>query len=217
VTLGLTIVEEGDGLDPLAHTVTDIHPALSKVAGGLEVPSTEVTVILTTNLRSSVRSRSDHADFEVERIAGGRVTGKTLPVVPDYSTVNLFLDASRYLEAADGSGLAEAVYLLAHEYGHVLHGRLRHAVASAPVRWVPAGMARLFVTQAVEELRCDMLADVVLRCTTRLRDDSGELGPAATAWDLLHDSHTVSLGHVLDDMVHPGWPDPGGFVPVRRD
>jgi hypothetical protein len=105
---------------------------------------------------------------------------------------------------------ALAALLVAHELSHPLLDRLRWASgvmegAMLPSQ-TPVEFARSITRIAVDELRADMVANVVLGQLVTVTQEDGQTRPS-TLVDVVGDDQRLDVGRVLDEIVHPGWPD----------
>ncbi|MFJ4633766.1 hypothetical protein [Streptomyces sp. NPDC088847] len=123
----LTATKEHGARSGLADDLPAIHAVLAAAAADVwEVPSFELTIVLSGNLAASIADRE--VGFTPERLGGGTVGGKTIPVHRDYSVVEMFVDAP----ARDGFDQLQWIHTVLHEYGHIILGRLRAAAGTRP-------------------------------------------------------------------------------------
>lgn len=204
----LTVLNEEYGESAYHPLIQPIHSAITTLAEELATPAFETTIIMSGNLTASVDRRGKEKDFSPERL-GGQVAGKTFPVDPtDYSRVDVILDVGMMAPDPDGLQQGMFVYLLAHELGHAVIGRQRTTCGDAPTaqRDDPSGMAGVYGLEVVDEWRCDRLADIVLGGMVTAEVVDGEPVPARYGY-LVPDSGQAELRQVLDQAVHPAWPE----------
>lgn len=199
--------------------VRPVHPWFEAMCSQLDVTDVHVTAVLADDFIGAVTraiAKSDSVSetrkpFTVERLAGGVVAAKNIPLRDDWSEVHVIFDASQVgIETAQTH--AKSLYVAAHEFTHALVGRLRHVAGCSvqrqdPTRHqTPFEAARLIMRQALDEWRADFIANVVLSKTvtvgTNESDRRGAGGPDVEAGGFIG-----QLGAVLDLVVHPGWPD----------
>lgn len=107
-TYPLTVIEEHGARPGLTGFVESVHEMISAIADEVDVPSTELTVVLTGDITASVRARSEtEKNFTPER-SGGIVTGKTISLVRDFSETAIVLDTG---DAAADEDLDQAEFL----------------------------------------------------------------------------------------------------------
>lgn len=201
----LTVSDEGAGsMVPLA-LVHDVCALAFRAAGELGCPSFKLDLVLPGDFDESVARRLPSGQFESGRL-GGIVHGKTLPSTPDYSTVDVIM---RVDQGFDASLYPQFVATLAHDLAHVLIGRMRsgygYSVMENSRVHAFAGDATAFAIQAVDEVRCNLFGDAVLRCV--FQELEAELGHPVTSWYLFGDTYELELRDAIDRHVYPGWPD----------
>lgn len=211
---------EGDGLPPAtsadALSLT-IEPLLDRHAPRPRRLS--VTVIVAADFAAAVDEAyrvggHDFGPFGAARL-GGDVNGKTVPISADHASARVIIDANWWTRQSTAD--AQRVGLLAHELFHPRLDRLRVEAGSAEhlARTVhtPADGARWSVRNAVDELRCDLAADSVLKQMFTVQtprgilplplgllgseDDNNYLGATLDAFDHLHDEWSSLLGQTL--------------------
>ncbi|MFD8439981.1 hypothetical protein ACFV2I_33440 [Streptomyces microflavus] len=200
----LVVTEEHDARRGLADQLRVIHAALASAAADIwQVPSFELTIVLSGDLSASIEDRE--AGFTPERLGGGTVGGKTIPVHRDYSVVEMFVGAP----AGDGFDQLEWIHTVLHEYGHVVLGRLRAAAGTRPPyptrdQTLPE-MAAILAYEAADEYRCELLSDSLMK---GLQQTGVFRSSASLTLELLvQERYSSTLTDLLASVVHPGWPD----------
>ena len=210
----LTVTVETEN-EHFRQYVSTIASALDVVADSLGVPPITVSAVLAADFRAAVESASTRANlpsgqpFTVERI-GGQVAAKNIPLQRDGSEVEIVFDASLWPSAPEGMELAKLVFLVAHELTHPILDRLRHASGAkegVPFPSItPVECARSMTKSAVDELRCDLIADLVLRQMIQATTDDGQRHEIRLG-DVHNGGFIVGLVDAVAAHVHPGWPD----------
>ncbi|MEV4817201.1 hypothetical protein [Micromonospora tulbaghiae] len=188
--------------------IQPVHSAITTVAEDLGTPPFETTVVMSGNLTASVNRRAKDKSFSPERV-GGQVAGKTMPIDPtNYSQVDVVMDMGMMTSTPDGTQQAMFVYLLAHELGHAVIGRQRTTSGDTPTchRAEPSGMAGLFGLEAIDEWRCDRLADIILGGVATANIDGEQQSPVRYGM-MLPSDWAADLQQVVDEVVYPAWPD----------
>ncbi|MER7362642.1 hypothetical protein [Nonomuraea wenchangensis] len=200
MTYQLTIARECNPRLDYAPAIERIHSLLSVRAEAQGVPSFHLSVILSGDITASI-ARLGESDFQPERL-GGRVAGKTIALRRDYSDVAIVLDSSAEMDVLD------IVHLTAHEYGHVLLGRLRAAAGTRPAIPIrpqsPQEIAAILAYEAADEYRCDLLSNEILGTVTI---GKGSEARPVNLGDAFTDGYFEALVATIDNRVHPGWPD----------
>ncbi|NBM21004.1 hypothetical protein [Streptomyces sp. GC420] len=184
-----------------------IHAALASAAADVwEAPPFELTIVLSGDLAASIADRE--VGFTPERLGGGTVGGKTIPVQRDYSVVEMLVGAP----TGDDFDQLEWIHTVLHEYGHVILGRLRAAAGTRPSyptrdQTLPE-MAAIWAFEAADEYRCELLSDHLMKGLQQAGVLSSPDPSATISLELLvQDRYCSTLTHLLDSVVHPGWPD----------
>lgn len=203
----LAVTEEHGARSGLADLLPVIHAALASAAAEVwEVPSFELTVVLSGDLAASIADRE--VGFTRERQGGGRVGGKTIPVRRDYSVVEMFVGAP----AGDDFDQLEWIHTILHEYGHVVLGRLRAAAGTRPPyptrdQTLPE-MAAIWAFEAADEYRCELLSDSLMKGLQQAGVLSSPDPSVTISLELLvQDRYCSTVTDLLDSVVHPGWPN----------
>ncbi|MEV5769127.1 hypothetical protein AB0L34_31855 [Micromonospora sp. NPDC052213] len=187
--------------------IQPVHTAIMSVAEDLRIPPFETTVVMSGDMTASVNRRTKDKSFSPERV-GGQVAGKTMPIDPtNFSQVDLVMDMGMMNPVPEGTQLGMFIYLLAHELGHAVIGRQRTTSGDTPAarRVEPSGMAGLYGLEAIDEWRCDQLADIVLGGIATVNVDGNQ---SAVRYGLMLPSDwTADLRNVVDEVVYPAWPD----------
>ncbi|SCF21919.1 hypothetical protein GA0070558_15619 [Micromonospora haikouensis] len=202
----LTILNEFFTESEYHQHIQPVHSAVATLAEELHTPPFKTNIVMSGDLTASVNQRTRQGDFSAERI-GGQVAGKTIPVTLDYGEVDVVVDMGLMTSTPGATESAMFIYLLAHELGHAVLGRQRATSGATPScrRGEPAGMAGLYGLEAMDEWRCDHLADLVLGAYASL-DVDGVRQPARYGLIVPSDL-TTELGHTIDEFVYPAWPD----------
>ena len=206
VNYEIKVIEEHGSDTGLAAGVDGFHESIVPRMTDLGVPSFVLTAVLTNDLASSVVQRGE-LDFTAERL-GGSVTGKTLDDKDDYSEVTVVIDTS-LVEDTKVLSVLHAFSTVAHEYGHVIIGRLRAATTGvkAPERrnQTPAEAAAATARRAVDELHCDLFANNIFSGMTVSIDGSDER--PLNLGTLVDDGYHREFAECLDKIFYPGLPD----------
>lgn len=170
-----------------------------------------MTVIVAADFATAVDEARrvgghDFGPFGASRL-GGDVNGKTVPISADLASARVIIDANWWTSQSTTD--AKRVGLLAHELFHPRLDRLRVEAGSnehlSTTVHTPADGARWSVRNAVDELRCDLAADSVLKQMFTVQTPRG-IRPLP--WGLLgaEDANTY-LGATLDafDHFHDEW------------
>ncbi|MEU3495402.1 hypothetical protein ABZ747_18175 [Kitasatospora cineracea] len=203
----LTVTEEHGARGDLAQHLPAIHAAMASAAADVwSAPPFELTIVLSGDLAASIADRE--AGFTPERLGGGTVGGKTIPVQRDYSVAEMFVGAP----AGDDFNHLEWIHTVLHEYGHVILGRLRAAAGTRPPyptrdQTLPE-ITAIWAYEAADEYRCELLSDHLMKALQQ----SGALSspdPSVTInlELLMHDRYRSTLADLLNSVVHPGWAD----------
>src|SRR5262245_39344714 len=108
--------------------VNFVSNTLDAIAEDLDVPTSEVTVVLTDDFIADVRRLDPsglNQTFSSERV-GGVVAAKNLPQTKDHSQVTIVFDSQLWRgEQADAE--IQQVTTVAHEFAHPLLIRARYA------------------------------------------------------------------------------------------
>jgi hypothetical protein len=206
----LEVVEEHDpeaGLRPLVET---FHPIMIGKAEEFAVPSFSLKIVLSGDLDASIASHGEPG-FQPERL-GGQVAGKTLAQLRDFSNVTIVLRADATADADPLYTVFLRIGLLAHEYCHVMLGRLRAVAGTRPVPPTRiqtfSEVARIFAYEAADEYRCDVFANSILQTVNLSVGDEEERQEFPVNLGLLFgDGYREGLVDTLDHVVYPGWPD----------
>ncbi|MFD0437348.1 hypothetical protein [Streptomyces chartreusis] len=203
----LAVIEEHGARLGLAGHLPGIHTVLASAAAEVwKVPSLELTIVLSGDVAASIADRE--VGFTPERLGGGTVGGKTIPVHRDYSVVEMFVDAP----AGDDFDQLEWIHTILHEYGHVILGRLRAAAGTRPPyptrdQTLPE-MAAIWAYEAADEYRCELLSDFLMKELQQAGVLSSSDPSVTISLELLvQDRYCNTLTDLLDSVVHPGWPD----------
>ncbi len=216
--LVLEIADAADlAAEPFARWVTFAHQALSSLASDAGLPVMRATAVLTGDFAGAAREavalgpRADGSvGYSAERL-GGKAVAKTIALTDDFSDVRILFDSAAWrARGPEDLGLF-GLYLVAHELTHAFVGRLR-AESGAFVgvhlpSKTPAECARSIARASAEEFLADIVAGTVLGVAASISVD-GQSRPLRKS-DLADGpgGYASQLGLVLDDHVHPGWPD----------
>lgn len=195
-----------------------ISGALDHIAEGLGIEPGITHIVLAEDLMTEVASTdreialqhggSTGPPFTVERL-GGLVAGKTLAHHDNHLDATVLI-ASGMIAWDDQAGFATGISLLAHELAHLCIGRARWASGALEGVLFPSTTgteyARSIARTSSEEYRATVLANIVFGVVVSVSVNGGE-ARRMTVYDVMGDSYTDRLVGVLDEVVHPGWPD----------
>ena len=180
---------------------------------GVELP--ELVVVGTLDFQSTVDELlhrlhgADEPAFTTERL-GGTAVGKTVPLNDDRSKLEVVLAAEPWIEPAGPAGLGVGLYLLAHELTHCVLERMRvlsgalEGVSFPPATPRPA--ARSITRIAVDEMRADWVADLVLSLSATKTVEGEELPLHISDLGMLGPTlYRDRLAELLVTRVYPGW------------
>ncbi|GAA4729799.1 hypothetical protein Prum_067440 [Phytohabitans rumicis] len=157
----------------------------------------------------------DFGPFESARL-GGTVRGKAVSLDEDHAGARVVIDAGWW----DGESVSDTrrVSMLAHELFHSRLNRLRVEAGStehhAGDAYTPAAGARWSVRNAVDELRCDLAADSVLKRMFTIQTDQG---PRPFPFGMLGASDATSYLNTVPDAfddVYAQWASLPNAEPV---
>jgi hypothetical protein len=199
-----TVGSEARRAEPLFRAM---YSAFDGIARNRSSEMCDLTVVIAEDLSDAVRSLTGDADFEGDRV-GGSVMGKAVKMDPAWREARVFIPAWLFPEGAETSWQPMAVLLAAHELSHTLLSRMRGGEPSADFTddHDVARSARAILQYAVDELRADLVADVVVRQLSTVNAPDGTTRPG-TSVDVLGETYLPHLAEVLDNSVYPAWPD----------
>jgi hypothetical protein len=190
-----TLLAEGLGIEPGITHIVLAEDFMTEVA------STDREIALQ-------HGGSTGPPFTVERL-GGLVAGKTLAHHDNHLDATVLI-ASGMIAWDDQAGFATGISLLAHELAHLCIGRARWASGALEGVLFPSTTgteyARSIARTSSEEYRATVLANIVFGVVVSVSVNGGE-ARRMTVYDVMGDSYTDRLVGVLDEVVHPGWPD----------
>lgn len=204
-----------DGSAPLRELLVTLADVYDEVAEQWEVPSIEVTVVVTDDFHAEVdralamRESPAVADGPYDSLRlGGVAVAKNIFLTSDASRVRIVVNSAGLGRADDAPGNLWTVFLIAHEFAHPILERRRRAdsVAEDEVPRTSAhAAARAIVRTALDELNADLLANIVLGTFGSVSIDGQKPRPVKVT-DLVV-GHGAQVARVLDDHVYPGWAD----------
>ncbi|WP_344660717.1 hypothetical protein [Catenulispora subtropica] len=191
---------------------------VAEVAALLDVPPIEVTAVVADDFRGEVeraRASSEESEdygntrYNTDRL-GSLAVAQTTRLTRDASRCQIVFDRTRLNLLGDPLTSLKTTMFVAHEMAHPLFFRLRAAsgaveASDGPVH--PVDFARAITRNAADEMRCDIVADVVLQRMASLSTPDGQSRPATIADAAFSDGLRISIGEVLDETIYPGWPD----------
>lgn len=181
---------------------------------GVELP--DLRLIGTLDFQATVDDllRQVHGPgqptYTTERL-GGTAVGKNIALNVDHSKVAVVMFAGPWMPGAEARGLAVGISLLAHELAHSVLERLR--VASGSLEGVtfpstaPRPAARSITRIAVDELRADRIADIVLSLSATKTVDGKGQPLHLSDQELFGSPYRDQLAELLVTRVYPGWRD----------
>lgn len=204
-------------LDEINAVVGAIASALDCIAQDLGVEPGEARVVLTEDFPAEVEATTRDINartgspgdppFNVERL-GGVVAGKTLAHGDDYRDATVLVADG--IAWDDQVAFVMGIALIAHELSHVCIGRARWACGALEGVHFPSitgtECARSIARFSTEEYRATVLANALMRVLLSVGVDGAPPRPM-TVHDVMGDGHTDRLAQVLDEVIHPGWPD----------
>ena len=205
-----------DEIQALAKAMSDALDLLLLEDLGVEVGTTQIVVTddFVTEVEAAGHEiadhpgESEHVPFTVDRL-GGVAVAKTLPKGEDYRDATIVVDR-RSISWQDTAGFAAGIALLAHELVHVGIGRARWACGALEGVIIPSitgtECARSIARISSEEYRATVLANRLLGTVMSVSLPDGE-SRGLTVHDVNGDYYSDQLVEVLDDVVHPGWPN----------
>lgn len=218
-TLDTSVEASQAKAEAFEQIVRPVQPWFNAMCSMLEIPDIRVTAVLAEDFVGAVSRAIEQSDsdslkrkpFTVERLAGGIVAAKNIPMADDWSEVHVIFDAAQ-LDTETAQAHAKSLYFAAHEFAHPLLGRLRHAAGCGTPRHdptrhqTPLEAARLILSQALDEWRADFVANAVLSQTVTIDTNDSERRGAGGP-DVGVGGYVGQIGAILASMVHPGWPD----------
>lgn len=182
---------------------------------GVELP--ELLVVGTLDFQASVHDLlqqlhgPDQPAYTTERL-GGTAIAKNIPMNEDYSKIAIVMSAHPWAPGEESRGLAIGLFLLGHELTHAVLARLR--VLSGALDGVtfpsttPRLAARSITRIAVDEVRADRVADIVLSQSVTKTVEGEEVRVNITDAELLGPTpYRDALAVLLVTRVYPGWRD----------
>jgi hypothetical protein len=200
------------------HGVTNAAAAaLAGVAERAGTPPVRVTVVFTDNFVDSVdeflaaaAARLGHQPqpYTTDRV-GGQAAAKNITLADDASEIAVVINADLHQFAVPDHE-AHSLFIATHELTHPLLTRLRVASGAngriPPPATAAADVARGIVAGAVDEYRCDRVADAVLGALATMTVN-GETRPLRVSDLYAGIGHFDGLRELMDTHVHPAWPD----------
>jgi hypothetical protein len=204
-------VAQGEALTEWAER---IYPGLREFASLAGVPDLRVLLVLTDDFAGEVTSRLGlpaGEGYKTDRL-GGTAVAKNLDL-PGHPDTDVVVFDAAVLRFDDPPTTAMSTYVVAHEIGHSIFRHVRRLgqefdeVADALTGLQV--LARAIVRAAVEEYRCDRLAAILLEAGGwfSVTEETGTPRPWRTSDSLGGPVHRAQVADVLNDHVHPGWPD----------
>ena len=149
-------------------------------AVGLD-PLVRLDVVITSDFQTAVRDHADTVvgiqsldDFHTGRM-GGIVRGKALPRDKEGRLPLVILDAW-VAHASTPEALTQSIFLVAHEFAHVLIGQTRvKSGTTLDPTGLPWGVAKWLIRFAMEEYLADVIANEVLRQHGNATTDDGQV------------------------------------------
>lgn len=182
---------------------------------GVELP--ELRIIGTFDFQGTVNEvlREKHGNGEpaytTERL-GGTAVGKTILLSDDHTRAAIVMSAHGWTPAAEEAGLGLGLFLLAHELTHAVLERVREVSGALDgvtfPSVTPVAVARSITRIAVDEVRADKVADVVLSLNATKTVDGAQAPLHITDAPLLGPVlYRDRLAELLTTTVYPGWRD----------
>lgn len=210
---GSTIGEE------FGKIFTAVGTYLAVIAESLDAPPVAVTTLVAGDFRAEVERAWAESDalegnagqrYTADRVGGGIAVAKSIPMARDRSQFRVVIDGAHLREPFDPHESAYVITLIAHELAHPLLDRLRWASGAMAEVFLPSHtpseLARSISRSALDELRADFVAGIVLGQMVSVTQQDGA-PRSMTIADVVGEEQRLSVGEVLDDVVHPGWPD----------
>ena len=179
-------------------------------AAGLE-PLIAVDVVISSDFDAAVRSYADTAGsdealgrFHSNRL-GGVVRGKTLARGAGYRDPVVILDAST-VHTSTQEAFAESIFIIAHEFVHVLVGRARARFGTTLERsGLPRVAAQWITRYTLDEYLADVIADRVLSQFGTVTTSEGQTLPLSSRMvapysEVFIDAASSGLGGLIDTI-----------------
>jgi hypothetical protein len=151
---------------------------------------------------------ADGPPFTTKRL-GGQVLAKNIPLSADGSVVEIIFDGSSWPASPTPWDQVNLAFFITHELTHPILSRLRHmsgALDGVPFpSQTPTECARSLVRGAIDELRCDLVADGLIRVYAA-STPSGQHDQLGLP-ELYGGVYAGQLAEILGTHVYPGWPD----------
>lgn len=200
------------------EAVRGVHTVLAEVAGEWQVPNLTATVVFADDFVGTADELlavtaaawgEHHHPYTTDRV-GGEAVAKNIPTAGDDSSVSIVFNANMHHFAGPAQD-AMTLFIAAHELTHPILQRLRDGSGALAGVTFPSQTAsqyaRSIVRIAVDEYRCDRVANAILgaMCTATIDGETRRLRQS----DLLGGDfgYRGSLSTLLDEHVHPAWPD----------
>ena len=184
------------------------YSTLDKIRGELEIPASELRLIVTDDLAASVREHQRNAEehFSPER-PYGVVAAKNLPQDDEWQRVVIVFHAAAWSGHVGGQDRFHALGLICHELAHPILERQRRAAGvlkGTDRPCTPTEFARSISRIGHDEYRADSMADIFL-ARTMSKTVEGVRSPAIM-WDLDGPALVDGL-RVLLSRLYPLLPD----------
>jgi hypothetical protein len=184
------------------------YGTLDKIRNELEVPASDLRLIVTDDFAASVRAhqRKPEEPFSPER-PFGIVAAKNLPQDDEWERVVIVFHAATWSGHVAGQDRFHALGLICHELAHPILERQRRAAGvlkGADRSCTPTEFARSISRIGYDEYCADSMADIFLARTMSKTVD-GVTSPAIT-WDLDGPALVDGLRELLS-RLHPLLPD----------
>jgi hypothetical protein len=209
--LSITVTK---GNDEFRHVVSLVSTVLNSFAAILEVPPVSVEMVLADDFVQEVERCWQRAEqdlvgtFDPERL-GGIVAAKSIYLRADVSHVCIVFDGAKWPDEPTIADQLFWTWLISHELAHPCLGRLRYvsgALDGVPFPSVtPREVARSLTRGAIEEFRCDLVGEMVLKHALRITLDGKEQNLGI--YDVWGGGYNSQFGEVISEHVYPGWPD----------
>lgn len=202
----------------VGQRMVELDAVFEAMAQSFQVPMLDVTVQLTPDFQAAVEQAwrdsakswlTTTGSYNPERL-GGQAVAKTLDLTEDGFRQRVVINSSALGQLDTPAGQMWALHVLSHELAHTLLERLRHS--SGALEGVvfpsvtPTECARSMVRVAVDEIRADRVADLVVGTFAKVTMPDGQTKPAQIT-DAFGAGYRGQIADVLDTVIHPGWPN----------
>jgi hypothetical protein len=190
--------------------VTTAHQGVIDLGQPLACPAFSVVVRLSNDFQVDVvealqRVGTPDENYSVDRVGG--VVGAKNVSSADGSAVEILFDARVWAEFGSDNW-TRRFWLVVHELIHPLLGRLRNVAGGAPdaSRSAPQRMAQGIVDRALDEWRCETIANMFLGQIATVTKADGTQAPLPLA--VVNDfGYLATVEEVAGTRIYPGWPD----------